>query len=94
MNHRLSHAALNDLDTLFDYTALHFGLAKAKSMINHFHRYFFLLETNPKIGKSRSELGKNIRSIPTGRHLIYYTQVNGTLVILRIKHGNQDVPQF
>ena len=38
------------------------------------------------------EIGKNVRSWIVGAYIIFYTQTEGTLLVLRIVHGARDLP--
>jgi len=53
------------------------------------------LSLQPKMGRARPELGKDVRSWPTSTAYILYYVVNGPgLTVLRVLHHARDVGQL
>ena len=50
------------------------------------------LAENPSLGRSRPELGRNIRSFPAGSYVIFYRAIDDGIEIVRVLHGAMDVP--
>jgi|SRR5712671_2189603 len=51
-----------------------------------------LLAEHPFIGRSRAELGENVRSFPVGNFLIFYTLAADGINVARIIYGGRDLP--
>ncbi|MGH6871341.1 MAG: type II toxin-antitoxin system RelE/ParE family toxin [Rhizomicrobium sp.] len=54
---------------------------------------FKILIRHPKIGIVRPDLKAGYRSLPVGRHIIFYQLAGGRVVILRILHQRMDAIQ-
>ncbi|MFT5207721.1 MAG: toxin ParE1/3/4 [Candidatus Omnitrophota bacterium] len=50
-----------------------------------------LIASSPKIGRSRNELAKNLRSFPVGNYTIFYKQQVNALVLIRVIHSARDI---
>jgi len=51
-----------------------------------------LLEQHPLIGRSRPELGEDLRSFPVGNYLIFYVPASDGIAIARVIYGGRDLP--
>ena len=51
-----------------------------------------LLVEHPQLGRRRQELADGLRSFPIGNYLIFYTIDKDGVDIVRIIHGNRDLP--
>lgn len=49
------------------------------------------LATMPELGRKRDELAPDLRSLPVGRHIVFYRIVGEGVEILRVLHGAQDI---
>lgn len=85
--------AQKDLDDIYEHSFEHFGYLQAEFYINEIERIAIQLFHFNKKGKSRAELQKNIRSIPQGKHIIYYKIEGNLLIIARILYQSVDVPE-
>jgi toxin ParE1/3/4 len=50
-----------------------------------------LIQRNPKSGRSRDDLGPNIRMFPVLPYLIFYRTAHGRVYVVRILHGHRDI---
>ncbi|MEG8039744.1 type II toxin-antitoxin system RelE/ParE family toxin [Sphingomonas sp. LR60] len=68
-----------------------FGREQAERYADQLDRAFVFLGDHPRAGRQRPELRANVRSYPTGSHLILYTvDPDDNVLILRIRHGRED----
>jgi len=88
---RLSQEADKDLEEIFDYTFQEFGLNQAIDYISGFDASFDNISQNPEIGRERTEIRENLRSLIKGKHVIFYRVLNDYIRIVRILHGSQDL---
>lgn len=45
----------------------------------------------PKAGRERNDLLLNLRSIPTGKFIIFYQEMDFGIEVIRILHGSQNI---
>jgi toxin ParE1/3/4 len=90
----LSADAENDLEEIFDYTLTEFGLDQAVYYTNSLAELIESLPQNPKIGKERHEIREELFSILHGKHIIFYRILPNRIWIIRILHGNRDIPNY
>ncbi len=56
---------------------------------------FEAIVKRPGLGRSRADLGDNIRSLVAGSYRIYYRlERKSTVRVLHVKHAARDEPQF
>ncbi|HEV3317804.1 MAG TPA: type II toxin-antitoxin system RelE/ParE family toxin [Candidatus Angelobacter sp.] len=93
MAHRLAPEAETDLDDIWYY------IAKESNSIQIADRFsesianrFFLLATNPHIGRSRDEdLRPGLRSFPVGQYVIIYRIEDNNVLVLRVIRGSRNI---
>jgi len=90
----LSVESKRDLDAIFDYTEEKYDLDQAISYLNGFHEIFKRLGNNPDLGRNRNEIREGLRSITKDRHLVFYRVLKDRVRVVRILHGNRDLPNF
>jgi toxin ParE1/3/4 len=88
---RVSHHARRDLDSIWHYIANDASNADiADRVIDSIVAHFAFLARQPEAGRSREDIGSQVRSFPSGDYLIYYRDSKPRLVISRILHGKRD----
>ena len=92
--YELSPSADADLEDIFDYTDQEFGMNQAIEYLNELERIFERLVENPELGRNRNEIKKGLRSFPKAEHIIFYRILSGHIRIVRVLHGNRDLPKF
>jgi toxin ParE1/3/4 len=92
--YELSAEADMDLEEILDYTHLEFGFDQAEKYLTELLETFYQLSINPKIGKERNEIKVDLRSFPKGQHVIFYRILVDRIRIVRIMHGNRDLPMY
>ena len=81
-----------DIDEAWVYLATETGIETANRVCNSFSRTFSLLRRVPFAGRSRErDLAPGLRSIPSGRYVVFYRVETDALRIVRVIHGKQDV---
>ncbi len=91
--YELTDAALLDFEDIYDYTKSELGQRQAEKYLIEFKETLILLSDNPELGRLRTEIRKSLRSIPKGKHVIFYRIVKKKVRILRILHGSRDLPK-
>lgn len=90
----LSEQADADLETIFEYTVQEFSVDQAITYLTELDDLFNALCINPEMGKSRPEIKSGLRSIPKGQHVVFYRILDDHIRIIRVLHGNRDIPNF
>ncbi len=80
---RHTHAARRDLDSIWNYVAFD-NEAAADRQLRRFDEVIRLLAATPQMGRSRSELGPQLRSFPVGRYQIFFVVDDKVLRIVRL----------
>ncbi len=94
LNYQLSEIADLDLVEIYEYSFIEFGFVQAEEYLEGFHHLFNQLTTFPSEGVLRKDIGINIRSIPFGSHLVFYSITDISIVIVRILHQNQNATNY
>lgn len=92
-HYELSEPADQDLEEIFDYTASEFGLEQAIDYLSGLEAVFDQLISNPELGRSRNEIMFELRSIAKASHVVFYRVLEDHIKIVRVLHGNRDVPR-
>lgn len=82
--------AKSDLIEIWDYIAED-SETRADAFVAKIHEKFLVLADQPGIGRLRNELGKDIRSFPVGRYVIFYRPLAEGIEVVRVLHGSRDV---
>jgi toxin ParE1/3/4 len=75
------HIALDDPDA-------------ADALLDRFESLAKLLASSPAIGRRRPELGRDLRSFPTGHYLLFYRPSATGIELVRVVHAARDVPNL
>ena len=81
-----------DLIDIFDYIAGDDNV-RAEAFVGRIEQRCNALLDFPELGRSRSELAPDLRSIPHGAYLIFYTPDAEVVRIERILHGARDIEE-
>jgi toxin ParE1/3/4 len=87
---RLSTKAESDLTNIWAYRA-ESGEERADELIDRLVKQFIMLATFREAGRSRPELGKNIRSFAIEQHVVFYQIIDTGIEIVRVLHGSRDI---
>ena len=83
-------AADEDMFQIALYIA-HDNLEAALRQIDKFEAAFDKLGEFPGIGRSREELGSNLRSYVIGKYVVFYREMAAGVEIVRVIHGARDI---
>ncbi len=83
-----------DLAEIWDYIAED-SESRTDAFIDTIGKKLALLAKKPSIGRTRDELGENMRSFPVGRYVLYFLPVPDGIDVVRVLHGARDLqPAF
>ena len=86
----LSSKAAADLDGIYEYTILNFGLMQARAYLSGLHERFETLAENPMHGRSASELSPGLSRLEYQSHVVFYVPKNKGIRIVRVVHQSMD----
>ena len=89
--HRLSAQARTDLRESLRYVAENSGIQNARRLRQQIQQRFLLLGGQPFAGRSRPELGAELRSFPVSSFVIIYRPTDYGVEIVRVVHGRRDI---
>ena len=90
---RLSTAANLDIEEIANYI-FDLNPVAAYRFLDDLDETFDLLADFPFIGRSRADLGADVRSYPVGNYLVFYVPVAGDIEIVRVIYGARDLPRI
>ena len=82
--------AAADILDIWDHIAED-SLEQADRWVDKVDEQFKLVATQPFMGRARSELGADLRSLPFGRYVIFYVPIEGGIDVVRVLHSARDV---
>lgn len=89
MRYRLSAVAERDLEEIWSYVTEEGSPTAADRLIDAIFDRFELLVEQPRMGRTRTELGEGVRSFVVESYVIYYRHDQDVL-IARVLHGRRD----
>ena len=87
----LSSKAAADLDEIYEYTILHFGLEQARVYLLGLHERFEMLAAQPTHGRTAEELAPGLRRFEYQSHMVFYLPKENGIRIVRVLHQRMDV---
>ncbi len=92
--YRLTPAAKQDIKEIWFYSVASRGEKRAEAYVAQLEIQFEKLAEYPKLGRDRSEINKNYRSMLAEKHVIFYV-VNGRYIdIIGVLHSSMDVFKY
>jgi len=89
---RVSRKAQADIRDIGLYTERQWGRAQRRKYLSGMEAGFERLAQNPALASERPEFTPPVRIHRYEKHLIVYTADNNGVLIMRVLHGNMDVP--
>ena len=89
----LSPKAAADLDGIYEYTILNFGLEQAQEYLLGLHERFQTLAQNPMHGRSADQLAPKLRRFEYQSHVVFYLPKHDGVRIVRVLHESMDAPR-
>ena len=86
----ISAAARADLRNIARYSEREWGRARKKQYLSAIRERFARLLQQPESGIARRDISAGYRSLPVGRHIIFYRIKADAVVIIRILHQRMD----
>jgi toxin ParE1/3/4 len=86
----LSEKAVSDLEGIYEYTILHFGLEQARAYLLGLHERFQILADNPGVGRSAAQLAPGLRRHEYQSHIVFYVPKGNGVLIVRVLHSRMD----
>lgn len=87
-----SAQALRDLDDIWLHIAQD-SINTADAWLDHLYDKALALSEHPLMGRSRPELGPEIRSLPVGAYMFYYRPLSDGIELVRVLHSSRDMDQ-
>lgn len=88
--YKLSNLAAEDFDSIYEFTWRKFGPLQADKYTADLDSFLKLLARNPEMGRDRSDLVEGIRKHDHAEHAIFYKEVGGSILIVRILHQQME----
>jgi toxin ParE1/3/4 len=89
----LSLKAVEDLDEIYEYTILNFGLEQAKTYLLGLHEHFQKLASNSALGRDADSLAPKLRRYTYQLHVVFYLLASHGALVVRVLHERMDFPQ-
>jgi toxin ParE1/3/4 len=83
---RLSLRADADLLGIGSYTLQTWGAQQANQYLGDLERGCAIVAQNPALGRSCERLGSGLRRWETGKHVLFYREERGGILVSRILH--------
>jgi len=93
-DYKLTPAAKNDLQEIWRYTFERWGEQQAEKYVFQFEKTFHDLVKTPYLGRPRPDIQKDYRSLPEGKHIIFYRVTDNNIEIIGIPHASMDVGSY
>lgn len=85
--------AVEDLESIWDYTVKTWGEEQAETYLRLINRGFVDLSRDPSLGRSCDEIREGYRKLRVGRHVIFYRPASEAVEIVRVLHQAMDFEQ-
>jgi len=89
--YNLSSKAADDLDGIYEYTILHFGLEQARVYLLGLQERFQMLAEQPTHGRKADELASGLRRFEYQSHMVFYIPKDNGVQIVRVLHQRMDL---
>ena len=87
----LSPQAVVDLETIYEFTFLSWGLKQAEKYQDDLYDHFVSISHNPEIGSIYYYKEGNYRKLKCNKHLIFYRTEKSKCFVIRILHERIDL---
>ena len=91
--YRLSRSAVLDLDGIYEYTSLNFGLSQAQMYLNGLHESLANLAEQPMLGRTANQVAANLRRYHYRSHVVFYLLEEEYILVVRVLHQSMDLPR-
>jgi toxin ParE1/3/4 len=88
---RFSRPALTDLEEIVSYTASAWGEAQAEAYLTALKSAIDRAARQPRSAPLKSLSGRSLRVLAVRRHLVFYREEAGGILIVRVLHASRDI---
>lgn len=88
--YQLTNKAEFEIEGIYEYSILNFGLRTAREYVTGLHARFDLLSDNQSWGSDYGHLKTGLCRYEYRSHSIYYQPLNDGILIVRVLGGKQD----
>lgn len=89
--YKLTPAAISCLKKIVQHTEINWGVKQRDKYVQELYDCFYLLAKNPHLGKDRSEINPEYRSMTQGSHVVFYVIKKTHIDIIDIPHDREDI---
>ena len=90
-SYTLSPAAQSDLESIWDYTVSHWGVAQAEDYTRKIQAACEALSEGRMVSRSAEDIRAGYRKAAVGSHMMFFRMQSGVMEIVRILHQSMDV---
>jgi toxin ParE1/3/4 len=91
--YKISQLAEQDLEDIWVYLAQNNQIAADKQIANILNRLPMLAQF-PDMGQIRDDLGEKLRSFPIKPYVVFYTNFDDEIEVVRILHQSRDIDRL
>jgi toxin ParE1/3/4 len=88
--YKLSGKASADVDDMYEYTIVNFGIEQARTYLHGLRHCFKALAENPLQGRTADELASELRRYEYQSHVVFYREMEQYTLIVRVLHKRMD----
>ena len=88
--YKLSGKASADVEDIYEYTIVNFGIEQARTYLHGLDDCFNALAENPLRGRAADELASELRRYEYQSHVVFYREVEQYTLIIRVLHQTMD----
>lgn len=89
-SYSLSPRAAEDIDGIYEYTILNFGLEQAREYLFGLLELFVDLADRPLLGRSADTLAPELRRFEYRSHVVFYVPTAAGVLVARVLHAGMD----
>ncbi|WP_341367478.1 type II toxin-antitoxin system RelE/ParE family toxin [Yoonia sp. BS5-3] len=86
-----AHAAVSDISDIWDYTEDRWGYAQAVAYDARLEERILGVAAGDVASQSAEEVGKGLRRVLAGRHVVFFREDAEAVTVLRVLHQRMDV---
>jgi toxin ParE1/3/4 len=88
--YQLTNKAESEIERIYEYSILNFGLRVAQDYVSGLHHCFELLADNPSWGNDYGFIKAGLRRYEYRSHSIYYQVAEDGILVVRVLGGKQN----
>lgn len=88
--YRLYPKAIEDLESIYLYSAREFGIKKTKDYILAIEASFQHLGDDPLISRKCDYVRQDLRAFDIGSHVVFFKMTNYGIAVIRVLHQSMD----